>query len=442
MGQMKLQTMWKQKTGENENSMNKLGTKVWWVLLGALLLISAGKSPQNTPVLTGLDRVEEYASLFQNKRVGIITNHTAFTADGRYITDVIGRLPGVKITALFGPEHGIKGSAEAGAKVESEVDPIKGVPIYSLYGKTRKPTPEMLREVDVLVFDIQDVGARYYTYIYTMALAMEAAAEQHIPFVVLDRPNPITGVAVEGNVLDTAYASFVGMFPIPMRHGMTVGELARLFNDQGWLKNGVRAQLTVIPLKGWKRPMWYDQTGLRFIKPSPNMPDVETATLYPGLCLIEGTNVSEGRGTYLPFKLVGAPWMDGRQLAAAMAALNLPGVTFTDTSFTPVRIPGMAENPKYKDQQCQGIRIRVTNREQFKPVLTGVLLLSELHRLYPGQFRFRKRAIDRLAGTDELRQVIQRNGDVRRLYRQWEEQLQHFLPLREKYLLYPAEDWQ
>ena len=178
--------------------MNKLGTKMWWVVLGALLLISAGKSPQNTPVLTGLDRVEEYASLFQNKRVGIITNHTAFTADGRYITDVIGRLPGVKITALFGPEHGIKGSAEAGAKVESEVDPIKGVPIYSLYGKTRKPTPEMLREVDVLVFDIQDVGARYYTYIYTMALAMEAAAEQHIPFVVLDRPNPITGLLLRG----------------------------------------------------------------------------------------------------------------------------------------------------------------------------------------------------------------------------------------------------
>jgi len=426
---MKLQSMWKQKTGENENSMNELGSKVWWVVLGALLLISAGKSPQNT-------------SLFQNKRVGIITNHTAFTGDGRYITDVIGRLPGVKITALFGPEHGIKGSAEAGAKVESGVDPIKGVPIYSLYGKTRKPTPEMLRSVDILVFDIQDVGARYYTYIYTMALAMEAAAEHHIPFVVLDRPNPITGIAVEGNVLDTAYASFVGMFPIPMRHGMTVGELARLFNDQGWLKNGVRAQLTVIPLKGWKRLMWYDQTGLRFIKPSPNMPDVETATLYPGLCLIEGTNVSEGRGTYLPFKLVGAPWVNGRQLAAAMTALNLPGVSFTDTSFTPVRIPGMAENPKYKDQQCQGIRIRVTDREKFKPVLTGILLLSELHRIYPEQFRFRKRAIDRLAGTDELRQVIQRNGDVRRLYRQWEEQLQHFLPLREKYLLYPDEDSQ
>jgi len=215
-------------------------------------------------------------------------------------------MPGVEVTALFGPEHGIYGLAEAGIKVADKKDDRFGIPVYSLYGKTAKPTAEMLKDVDVLVFDIQDIGARFYTYIYTMAYAMEAAAENNKPFVVLDRPNPINGLAVQGNILEKDFATFVGLYPIPVRHGMTVGELARMFNDQGWLKNGIRANLTVVPMQGWKRSMWYDRTGLKFIKPSPNMPNIKTATVYPGLCLLEGTNISEGRGTNKPFLQFGA----------------------------------------------------------------------------------------------------------------------------------------
>ncbi len=401
-----------------------------------VLLSCRSHSPPQPAVQTGLDRLSEYAQLFRHKRVGIITNHTAYTAGGEHIIDVFARMEGVTLTALFGPEHGIRGTAEAGAKVESERDPVQNLPIYSLYGETRKPTPDMLREVDVLVFDIQDIGARYYTYIYTMALAMEAAVENGIPFVVLDRPNPINGIEVEGNVLDTAFTSFVGLFPLPIRHGMTAGELARMFNKEGWIAGGKSASLTVVPLRGWQRSMWYDATGLRFIQPSPNMPDLETAILYPGLCLIEGTNVSEGRGTHMPFKLIGAPWIDGKALSRALNQLHLPGIHFTDTTFTPKRIPGMAERPKYQDQRCQGVRLRVTNREVFRPVLTGLHLLDQLHRLYPETFRFRRKAIDRLAGTDHLRRTILSGGDIEALYQQWQRQAGEFDQFRKKYLLY------
>ena len=387
-------------------------------------------------VLTGLDRVSEFAEMFQNKRLGIITNHTAYTRDGRYITEVFQNIPGARIVALFGPEHGIRGSAAAGEKVASQVNPLEGIPIYSLYGKTRKPTPQMLKGIDVLVFDIQDIGARYYTYISTMGLAMEAAAEQGIPFVVLDRPNPINGVDVEGNCLDTTFRSFVGMYPIPERHGLTVGELARMINGEGWLKNGIRAQLTVIPMKNWKRRMWFDETGLKFRKTSPNMPDLETATLYPGLCLIEATNVSEGRGTYFPFKVIGAPWLDGHKLAQSLNQLKLPGVFFRDTSFVPHEIPGMALHPKYEGQTCSGVRIHITDRQQFRPFFTGLQILATLRREYPDQFRIRARAMDRLAGTDQLRLALEKGEDLTKLYRRWEKELDSYKRLKMKYQLY------
>ena len=248
-------------------------------------------------VRTGLDNVGEHKDLFQGKRLGIIANHTSYDSQGKYIVDVLRAMEGVRVVALFSPEHGLRGLEEAGAKVGNETDPVTGLPVYSLFGKISKPTPQMLADVDVLVFDIQDVGARFYTYLYTMSLAMEAAAENGKRFVVLDRPNPINGVQLEGPVLEPKFATFVGLYPIPVRYGLTVGELARMINGEGWLAKGVKADLTVVPLTGWRRDMWFDQTGLRFIKPSPNMPDLETAALYPGLCLLEGTNVSEGRGT-------------------------------------------------------------------------------------------------------------------------------------------------
>jgi len=406
------------------------------VINTSVLIILFFSSIAAQPVLCGLDQISSYRQMFKNKRVGIITNHTAYSGSGKYITEIFSHLPWVQLTALFGPEHGIRGSADAGQKIASENNPLSGIPIYSLYGKTRKPTPQMLAKVDVLVFDIQDIGARFYTYIWTMALAMEACAEQGKTFVVLDRPNPIDGWQVEGNILRKPWASFVGLFPIPVRHGMTVGELARMFNDQGWLRNGIKADLKVIPMKGWKRSMWYDQTGLKFIKPSPNMPDLETATVYPGLCLLEGTNVSEGRGTYHPFLQFGAPWIDAGQLTRNLNQLPLKGLHFTETHFTPQSIPGMSTHPKFLNRSCNGCRITVTDRNIFQPYRSGIEIINTIYHLYADSFRWRPKHFDRLAGTDNLRQAIIRGDNPDEFFSAWQKPLQKFLHKRSRYLLY------
>ena len=405
-------------------------------LLLILLLFTGCQFDKKSQVQTGLDRAAEFQSVFAGKRLGIIANHTAYNSQGVFITDVFRRMPGVKVSALFGPEHGFRGSHSAGVKVEEHNAFLDSIPIYSLYGKTLKPTPQMLKNVDLLVFDIQDIGARFYTYIWTMALAMEAAAEQHIPFVVLDRPNPINGVQVEGGVLDTAFASFVGLYPIPVRHGMTVGELARLFNGEGWLKNGVKADLTVIPMKGWKRAEWFDQTGLKFIPPSPNMPNLQTATVYPGMCLIEGTNVSEGRGTDRPFLQFGAPWINPSDLLAYLGRFHLPGVHFSPVDFTPKSLPGKALHPKYENETCHGLTLHVTDRRAFQPFLTGVRIVQSIHELYPRQLQWRAKHFDRLVGSDNLRKAISQNQDLTALIKTWQEQVKAFQKLREKYELY------
>ena len=257
----------------------------------------------------------------------------------------------------------------------------------------------MLKDVDVLVFDIQDVGARFYTYLYTMSLAMEAAVENGKRFVVLDRPNPINGVQVEGPVLEPAFATFVGLYPIPVRYGLTVGELARMINGEGWLTGHFTADLTVVPLTGWQRDMWYDQTDLRFINPSPNMPDLETATLYPGLCLLEGTNVSEGRGTPKPFLQFGAPWIDPNALATRLNALNLPGLRFAPASFTPT-------SSKHQGKLCHGVEIALMDRNRLVPFWTGVLIVNEIRRMYPNQFEWNASHFDRLCGTAAIRDAI------------------------------------
>jgi len=387
-------------------------------------------------VLSGLDRVNTYAAWFTGKRIGLITNPTAVNAHGEYIVQIFQKMAHVRITALFGPEHGIHAKQDAGKKIVSTKDDLSGIPVFSLYGKVRKPTTQMLAHVDVLVFDIQDIGTRYYTYIWTMALAMEAAAEQGKPFVVLDRPNPITGVRVEGNILDKQYASFVGLLPVPVRHGLTVGELARLFNGEGWLKNGVQADLKVVPLKNWRRSVWFDQTGLPFIKPSPNMPDLETAIVYPGLCLLEGTNVSEGRGTLQPFKHFGAPWINARKLTEALNALNLSGVVFSEAHFVPRSIKGMAANPKYLGHTCNGAQIKVTHRDIFKPFRSGLKILETLQRLYPDSLRWHRKHFDRLCGTDQIRKTIISGGNLEALINSWQDKLERFNAMREKYLLY------
>ncbi len=407
------------------------------VFIAMLLFFCYGcVNHQDTPVKTGLDRVHEYHNLFKNKRIGIITNHTGYNSEGKHIVDIFAAMESVEITALFGPEHGIRGAGEAGEKIASENDPIRNIPIYSLYGKTRKPTSEMLAAVDILVFDIQDIGARFYTYIYTMALAMEAAAEHGKKFVVLDRPNPISGTIVEGNILEEAFATFVGLYPIPVRHGLTAGELAQLFNEEGWLKNGVKANLTVIPLKNWQRNQWFDETGLRYIKPSPNMPNLASATTYPGICLLEGTNVSEGRGTEIPFQILGAPWIDQTQLAAKLNDLQLPGVAFRDTVFTPVSISGASTNPKHRNKICGGVFVAVKNREAYQSYLTGIHIVNTIHKLYPDSLKWRIKHFDRLCGTAAVRETIQGSGNIDSLITSWEEQFSSFMKTRKKYLIY------
>lgn len=411
--------------------------KTHLILYFSVLIFACNSRRVPTPkVQTGLDNIAEYRYLFKNKRVGIITNHTAYNSRHQHITDVFFQMDEVTVTALFGPEHGIQGIIEAGQKIKSGADTLSKIPIYSLYGKTKKPTPEMLENVDILVFDIQDIGARFYTYIYTMAYAMEAAAEQGKPFVVFDRPNPITGVKVEGNILESEFASFVGLYPIPVRHGMTVGELAKMFNDEGWLANGVRADLTIIPMKNWRRTLWYDETGLLFIKTSPNIPDLESATNYPGICLLEGTNVSVGRGTVCPFKIFGAPWIEGKRLAKRLNSLNLASVHFQDTVFTPISIQGAAVNPKYKNEKCSGVRIKVSNRNHFQPYLTGIHIVNNIYQMYPDGLIWRTRQFDRLCGSASIRETIINKRDINNLILTWQDNLNSFMITRKKYLIY------
>jgi uncharacterized protein YbbC (DUF1343 family) len=381
-------------------------------------------------VMTGLDRVASYKDVFEGRRLGIITNHTAYDSKGRFIVDVFKGMAGVKVTALFSPEHGLWGTAPDAEKIDNQTHPVYNLPVYSLYGKTQKPTSDMLRDIDVLVFDIQDIGARFYTYIYTMSLAMEAAAENGKTFVVLDRPNPINGISVEGNILEPTQSSFVGLYPIPVRHGMTVGELVRMFNGQGWLAGHVKAKLVVIPMKGWRRRMWYDQTSLRFIKTSPNMPDIETAAIYPGLCLLEGTNVSEGRGTAMPFRQFGAPWIDSKLLAKQLNALNVPEMRFDPVSFTPT-------SSKYKGLECHGVRILVSDRDRLEPYFSGIKIVNEICRIYPDQFEWRASHFDRLCGTSKIRSAITGHSSLDALHKKWRKELESFLKIRTEYLIYP-----
>ncbi len=381
-------------------------------------------------VRTGLDNVANHRSLFAGRRIGIIANHTAYDRQGRFIVDVFRDIDGAQVVALFSPEHGLYGVEEAGETIDDRRDPKYGLPVHSLYGRTRKPTPQMLEGIDVLVFDIQDVGVRFYTYISTMSLAMEAAAECGKRFVVLDRPNPIGGTKVEGPILEPSLASFVGMHAIPVRHGLTVGELARMIDGRGWLAGGVHVDLSVVPMTGWDRAMWHDHTGLVFRKPSPNMPDLETATVYPGLCLLEGTNVSEGRGTTMPFRQFGAPWIDGAKLAARLNGLNLTGLKFHATTFTPTA-------SKHQGLLCSGVRIEVTDRDRLEPFWSGVRIINEIARMAPEKFEWRADHFDRLCGTAAIREAIANRELLPPLCEKYRADCESFQRISRPHLLYP-----
>jgi uncharacterized protein YbbC (DUF1343 family) len=378
--------------------------------------------PPREPVMTGLDvlRAQGFASL-QGKRVGLITNHTGRARDGAAAIDLLHDAKNVKLVALFGPEHGIRGVLDAA--VPAETDAKTGLPIYSLYGDTRRPTAQMLEGIDALVIDLQDIGARFYTYVTTMAYAMEEAAKRKVPVIVLDRPNPIDGFQIEGPTLDKAQLSFIGYFPMPIRHGMTLGELARLFNAE----NHIGADLTVVALKNWRREDWFDDTGLPWINPSPNMRNLVQATLYPGIGAIEGTNLSVGRGTDTPFEQIGAPWVDGVKLADLLNARNLPGIRFYPVRFEPA-------SSKFAGEECQGVFMIVTDRVALRPVRLGLELAAALHKLYGSKFELE--ATERLLGSKENIARIRAGDDPASIAAAWSAAEGRWRLMRSQYLLY------
>jgi uncharacterized protein YbbC (DUF1343 family) len=408
------------------------------VLLFSLPGIPQASGKPNEPVVKpGIDVLRARGfDILRGKRVGLITNPTGLSADMEPTVDILFRAPSVKLVALFGPEHGVRGDVEGGKQVEAYNDPGTGLPVYSLYGKTRKPTKDMLRGIDVLVYDIQDIGVRSYTFISTMGLAMEAAAENNLEFVVLDRPDPLTGTRVEGPMLDPQFKSFIGAFEIPYVYGLTAGELAEMINMEGWLANGIKCKLTVVTMEGWKRSYWWDQTGLVWVPTSPHIPHATTPMFYvmTGLLGELGT-ANQGVGYTLPFELVGAPWVDGERLAGYLNGRNLGGVSFRPLSYRPFYFES-------EDTRFLGVQIHVTDREKLDMTAVQVNVLDALQRLFPEKDIFlrakadRISAFDKAAGSSELRKALQTKKSVETILRGFETDLAEFKQMREKYLLY------
>ncbi len=377
----------------------------------------------------------EKADLLRAARVGLICNPATVDHQLLHAADLFHAHPEINLTALFGPQHGIRGETQDNMiEWEGFRDQRTGVMTHSLYGQVRQPTARMLREVDVLVFDVPDVGTRVYTFIYTMALAMIAAKEYGKRFVVLDRPNPINGLAIEGNLLEHGHESFVGMYPLPMRHGMTVAELGLMFNQEF----GIGCELDVVPMRGWSRELYLDETDVPWVLPSPNMPTVDTAVVYPGVVFIEGTKISEGRGTTRPFEIIGVPGADADELAAHLNAAKLPGVWFRPHCFQPTF-------QKHAGRLCQGVQLHVLARDEFKPVLTGIALIKAIHDLYPQDFAwqvppyeyvFDRMPFDVIAGTTRLREQVEAGVAIDDIAGGWRSGEEAFRQQREKYLLY------
>lgn len=378
-------------------------------------------------VKNGIDVIDKYSSLFENKRLGLITGPTGLNKNMESTINILQK--DFDLRALYSPEHGIRGDLQAGASVDTYIDERTGITVYSLYGKNKKPPVEMIADIDVMVMDVQDVGSRYYTYLYTMAYSMQSCAENGKTFVVLDRVNPIGGVEVEGNVLDTRFSSFVGLYPVTQRYGLTIGEMARFMNSEF----NINCHLEVVKIEGWQRELYFDETDLVWVNPTPNMPSIDTAVLYNGTCLFEGTNVSEGRGTTRPFEIIGAPWMDPYKLSDNMNGKELPGVIFRPLYFEPAF-------SKYKGELCRGVQVHITNRKAVRPVETGISLLYEIESMYSDKFQWLAPAqkdgqyfIDHLAGTDEVR--LGKYND-RELIEKWCRESMEFKKVKEKYHLY------
>ncbi len=385
-------------------------------------------------VTLGSERLVASGAL-RGRRIGVVCNPASVDHELRHVPDCLAVHGGATLAAIFGPQHGFRSDVQENMiETGHRRDPLRRVPVYSLYSETREPTAAMLQGIETLVVDLQDVGTRIYTYIYTMANCLKAARTHGLKVVVCDRPNPIGGVGVEGPMLERGYESFVGMYPIPMRHGMTIGELARLFNDEF----GIGANLEVVPMEGWRRDMYFDDTDVPWVLPSPNIPTLDTAIVYPGTVLFEGTNVSEGRGTTRPFELVGAPWVNAEPFATSLNRLELPGVRFRPAVIEPTF-------HKHAKTSCGGCQIHVLDRTTFRPVETGVALIEAFRSCAPDQFRWReppyeyeqtKLPIDILAGSSTLREQIEAGMAAREIAESWRDGVDRFRRIRNRCLLY------
>ncbi|HEY0304589.1 MAG TPA: DUF1343 domain-containing protein [Longimicrobiales bacterium] len=397
------------------------------LLLAACTQQQASNPAPATSVRPGVEVfLADLPAQLRGKRVGLITNASAIDRARTPVIDLVARHPDLKLVALLAAEHGIRGTVAEGAHIADERDPQTGVPVYSLYkSEDQGPTPEMLQDVDVLLYDLIEVGGRPWTYVSTMALSMQAAKRKGIPFVVLDRPNPIGGEIVEGALIEPGFTSFVGMYPIPARHGMTVGELATMFNT----KHGIGADLIVIKAENWRRAQWMDETGLPWTNPSPNLRSLAALNNYPGTVYFEGTNLSEGRGTERPFEQIGAPYLNAAEVARAMNARGLPGVRFE-----PVTLTVLPTARKYPGQTMPGLRFVITDRQTYRPVRTALLVIDEIRRRHPNEFQWTG-SIDRLTGSGKVRQAIE-GGSLPALLDEWDRAAAQWLDTRAPYLLY------
>jgi uncharacterized protein YbbC (DUF1343 family) len=400
-------------------------------IIGCAHPMPAQRSSQGSSLASVVPGVEvlltDSLHLIEGKRVGLITNPSGRDRRGTSTIDLLFHTPGVRLTALFGPEHGLRGVAQAGEKVASSIDSATGVPIYSLYGSTNAPTPEMLRDVDVLLYDIQDVGARVYTFEWTMALSAEAAGRAGKKFIVLDRPDPIRGDRVEGDILDPHFRSFVGQYPVALRYGLTPGELLRYLVGT----HQVDADVAVVPMRGWHRSMWFDETSIPWVNPSPNLRTVDAALLYPGTVFFEGTNVTEGRGTEAPFQLIGAEWLsDAGAIASEMNSMSLPGVHFDSTTRTIEASGGY----KFGGKTIPMIRVSVRDRDALRSVEVGIRLLRAIYARHRSEWQWRP-SIDRLAGTDELRRAVE-EGNIDSLLKKWSTESKRFEEASRAFRLY------
>jgi len=391
---------------------------------------------QRKPVKLGLEKIlNEQNNLLRNLRIGLICNQASVNHQFEHAADLFFENDNLNLVSLFGPQHGIRGDVQDNmVETSHTVDKLTKLPIYSLYSETRQPSEEMMSSIDALVFDLQDVGGRVYTFIYTMANAMKACAKFGKKMFVLDRPNPIGGLSVEGNFLEKGHESFVGQFPIPMRHGLTVGELARLFNKEF----NINCELEVIMMMNWERKDFYDETDAPWVMPSPNIPTVDTTVVFPSTVYFEGTQVSEGRGTTRPFEIVGAPYIDSKEYADALSLLELPGVIFRPINFLPTF-------QKYSNQCCGGVFLHITERDLFEPVISGLAMVKTIYDLYPKDFNwkdtpyeyeFERNPFDVIAGTTKIREMIEKGRTTDEIKLSWKNDVKGFNETREKYFLY------